>query len=327
MSIFPDEVPDVAVVPVGGPPDAAVECVGDAVERELGVTVTVFDTQSGPDPDHDDVAVDGGEVLGRTAEPVTDDFDLAVGVTDASLRVADRVGVFGASSAGGNVSVISTAHVIDDAPLDDEERARMEKLALHAIGRLFGFESHDGCVMQSADVVPELDDRPRTFCDDCASRLRDPETAPEPPEWHAVTKELEQFRTAKRWSEGDVRVTEYPVYALGWLVDALSRARSRLPTVAGVPRPVRAFVHESYRTVHFWVLVFTYLLVYALVVVGGLGGYGTVVGAEPSNVLTWTIAVVGLPTAYVVHLLLRGVASGLFRGAIEGTRDGLRAEE
>lgn len=329
MAPFPHGVPNVAVVPVGDPPQESVQCVSDALERKLGVSTSVFDAQPVPETERDSDWVEAGELLGQTAEPVREEFDLAVGVTDARMKTLDKYDLFGTRSAGGNVATVSTTRVLDGESRDELERRRMGKLALHAVGGLFGFENHRSCVMQSADTVSDIDDRPATFCDECRRRLEDPETAPESPEWHAVTKELEQFRTAKRWAEGEIRLTEYPLFALGWMVDTLSRVRSNLPSTSGlsVPRSLRAFFHESYRTIRFWVLVLTYFATFALVVFAGFLGYETVAGSQPSDAVTWSIVVLGLSTAYVVQLLARGIVGGLVVGVAEGTRKGLSAEE
>lgn len=329
MALFPHRVPNVAVVPVGNPPQASVQCVSDALERELGISTTVLDAQPAPESKRDSDWVEAGDILGRAAEPAEGEFDLAVGVTDVPMKTLDRYDIFGVRSAGGNVSSVSTTRVLDGESLDDLERCRMEKLALHAVGGLFGFEDHCGCAMQSADTVSDVDDRPATFCDGCRQRLEDPETAPEPPEWHAVTKELEQFETAQRWAEGDIRLTEYPLIALGWVVDTLSRVRSKLPSTSGLslPRSLRAFVHESYRTVRFWMLVLTYFATFALVVLGGLWGYEAIAGSSPSDAIAWLIVILGLPVAYLVQLVGRGITAGLFTGFVEGTREGLGTEK
>lgn len=324
MALFPHGVPNVAVVPVGNPPQASVQCVSDTLERELGVSTSIFDAQQAPEPERDSDWVEAGDILGQTAEPVGEAFDLAVGVTDARMKTLDKYDLFGSRSAGGNVAVVSTTRVLDDRSLDESERSRMEKLALHAFGGLFGFENHHGCAMQSADTVSDIDDRPGTLCDDCRQRLEDPETAPESPEWHAVTEELEEFKTAKRWAEGDIRLTEYPILALGWFVNTLSGMREKTP---GMSRDVRGTVHESYRTIRFWVLVLTYFSVFAVVAGVGLWGYEAVSGSKPSSVVSWVLVVVGLPTAYVVHDLLRAIVGGFFSGVAEGTREELRAEE
>ncbi|MFC4549645.1 MULTISPECIES: hypothetical protein [Halorussus] len=329
MSLLPHGAPRVAVVPVGGPSETAVRCAGDTLERELGVASTVFESQSTPDPEHDGGPVEADNLFARTADPVGEDFDLAIGVTDVPVRTADQFGLFGVTNRGGRLAVVSTDRVLDGESFDDEARRRLAKLCLYAVGGLFGFETHDGCVMQSANMLAELDDRPATFCDDCTRRLADPDTAPEPPKWRVVTTELEEFRTARRWAEGDVRLAEYPIIALGWLVVTLERVGSALTSVTdlSVPRSVRAFVHESYRTIRFWVLVLTYFATFVLVVAGGFRGYEAVTGSAPSDVVTWGVAILGLPVALVVHLVVRGIAAGLFVGAAEGTREGLRAEE
>lgn len=323
MSIFAHEVPKVALVPIGNPPETVLQHVRGVLGRELDLTVTVFEPQSVPDGQRD-THPEAGELLGRTADPVTDDFDMALGVTDSRFHIAGETDFFGVVNTEGNLAVLSIADALDGTPLSDEEQARLEKLALHSLGQILGFRSHDRCVMQSADTVSDLDDRPEAFCDDCASRLRDPDTAPEPPEWHVVTQELEEFNTAKRWAEGDIRLTEYPILALGWFVNTLSGVRKKIP---GASRDVRGLVHESYRTVRFWVLVLTYFLVFAVVAGVGLRGYEAVFGSEPSGVVSWALVVVGLPTAYVVHDLLRAIVGGLVFGVAEGTREGLRAEE
>jgi predicted Zn-dependent protease len=329
MSVFAHGAPNVAVVPVGDPPEATVECATDALKRELGITPTVFDRQTAPETEWDDGPVDSADLLGRTAEAVGEEFDLAIGVTDSRIKTLNKSGVFGVASAGGHISIVSTDPTPDELPADERERRQIEKLTLHQVGRLFGFEDHGGCVMQSADIIPDVDDRPASFCNDCTRRLGDSDTAPEPPEWHVVTEELEQFRTASRWAKGDIRLTEYPLFALGWFVDTLARLRSKLPSSPdiAVPRLLQAFIHESYRTIRFWVLVLTYFVTFALVVFAGFLGYEALAGSQPSDAVTWGIVILGLPTAYGVQLLARAIVAGLVVGVAEGTREGLRAEE
>ena len=329
MVIFPHgDAPTVAIVGVGDPDPAAVQAVADAYEETFEVPVAVGDPV--PLPDDEDAQSgfrDVHDVFGVLDDET--DADFTFGVTDEALAHGDDYRPFGVTVPGDGLVLLSTASLWDLSSTDEDERERLANVTRHFAGLTFGFDSHDGCVMAETASVTELDDRPATFCDDCARRLRDPDTAPEPPEWHVVTKDLEEFQTAMRWAEGDIRFAEYPIFALGWAVDTAWRIGSALPSLPNVtvPRSMRALVHESYRTIRFWWLVATYFAVFAGVVTVGFSGYETVFGGEPTDTATWVIAVAGLPLAFVVHAILRGVVGGAFAGLVLGTREGLRAEE
>ncbi|WP_158056374.1 zinc metalloprotease [Halorussus halophilus] len=325
MSIFPhDEVPTVRVVGVGDPDPGSVQVVAETYEAEFEVPVTVgetipLDDQSGQR--------DSADVLFALEE--TPELDFVIGVTDEKLYYRERNSIFGLVSWDEGYSLVSTGALHEDGPSETTKRERIENVTRHCAGQLFEFRSHKRCVMDGVDTLDELDDRPNDFCRDCADRLRREETAPEPPQWQVLTQGAEEMETAIRWSKGDIRLTEYPLFALGMVVDGVWRLWDWLPSSpsVSVPRSVRAFVHESYRTISFWWLVLTYFAVFLAVVGVGLTGYESATGGATSDVAMWAIVVAGLPIAYVVHAILTGIFGGLLAGTVTGVRDGLAAEK
>lgn len=343
MTIFPHgEAPSVAVVEFGDPAPGVRRQVTELYEAEFGVPVTELGSTPLPDAVSGDAGVIDAEELLDAADPGDDAYDFVLGVTDRELKHGTRYGIFGLWFQGGRAGVLSTAGLVDGEPDEPPARTRLRKVVLKGAGCLFGFGYHEDCVMSESSTVDNLDAKPGEFCDDCARRLRGAETAPEPPEWHAVTPELEEFGTAQRWAEGDVRLAEYPVLALGLGVLVLQRAGSALRLdralrAAGkfargvargslalssvtLPRPVRAFVHETYRLVRFSWRLLTFVLAYVVVA----GGLGTMVGPEnASTVEIWLILAGSLLGAYV----LSGLANGLLAGIVEGLGLGVRGLE
>lgn len=328
MSIFPhDETPTVTVAGVGDPDPDSVELVAETYEAEFGVPVSVEPTLPIPEQSSEAGQRDAGEIF-RTLEERTD-ADFTLGVTDEPIEFEDDFSVFGLAGQGGSAGLVSEGSLTIDAPTDAVERERIANATRHFAGRLFGFRSHEGCVMDGTRTLADLDDRPDEFCRDCADRLSGRETAPEPPHWEVLTEQAEETRTAIRWAQGDIRLAEYPLFALGMLVDGAWRLWRLVPSPHGValPRSIRAFAHESYRTIRFWWLIVTYFAVFLAVVGLGLNGYDSAAGGGSSDVATWAIVVAGLPVAYVVHAVLRGVFGGFLEATAAGARDGLPAEE
>lgn len=327
MTIFPHgAVPDVAVVPVGDPPAEALRVVSRTIEDTIDTPAPVRDPVAVPEGADLGEARDAADYQRATAE--AHDGDLVVGVTADELAwerydadsgeyyVEDEL--FGLVQVGGSVTVLSLARLAADAPPSDRFTERLRKVTRRHVGMLFGYEDCDGCVVAATPDLQALDAKPDEFCDDCARRLRDPETAPEPDDWHVTTAEIERIQ---RYAAGDLRLTDYPVLALGWLVVSLQRVAAALPSLSRVslPRPVRAFVHEVYRIGRFWWKVATFLLAYVVVA----GGLATVVGMENlSDALAWLLLVVSLPLAWLLGELANAILGGLVLGVVEGVRLG-----
>lgn len=326
--MFPhEETPTVTAVGVGDPDPDSVELVAETYEAEFGVPVSVEPTLSIPERSNGTGQRDAGDVF-RTLEEHTD-ADFTLGVTDELIEFDNDFSVFGLATRGGGTGLVSTGSLTIDAPTATVERERIANATRHFAGRLFGFRTHEGCVMSGTRSLSDLDERSDEFCRDCTDRLSGPKTAPEPPHWEVLTEQAEEARTAIRWAQGDIRLAEYPLLAIGMLVDGAWRLQRRVPSPSAValPRSVRAFAHESYRTVRFWWLILTYFAVFLAVVGLGLNGYESVAGGGSSDVATWAIVVAGLPVAYVVHAVLRSAFGGFFEATAAGARDGLSAEK
>lgn len=319
MSIFPhDEVPSVAVVRVGDPPDGAARAVVRTYEEGFGVPVD----DRGRIPVPGEVAGDPEPHAASAYEEAVDEhvdeaYDVTVAVTDRGLQHWGSE-TFGTWDDEAGRTVLSTDR-LTAAPEGDRWRERFRTLSRSMAGLLFGLEMHDGCVMAPASDPAELDDNPDTFCTDCEDLLTAERTAPEPPDWRVLTRQRAAARRADRWEQGDVRLHEYPFYLAGRAALGLLAVRDHLGgwSSPSLPRSVRAFVHETYRIGRFWWKVASFLLAYVVVA----GGLATVLGVENfSDVQAWLLLAASLPLAWLLSELANAILAGLARGVVEGFR-------
>lgn len=334
MSMLPhDEAPAVGVVAVGGPDRAVREAVAALWADEFGATTT--DLGSVPVPEsvpEDDEPVLLGDLLDAAAEAGGEDHDFVVGVTDLDVRTAGREFVFGYWNRREGVGLLSTARLSAGDPSPARARERLRTVVLNGAGALFGFYPHEDCVLDLArsaegedGSVGALDDVPAEFCEDCTERLTRPDTAPAPPEWRAATV---ANATASRWEEGDVRLVEYPFYVASEVVAFVVTLPIRLggDSPLGLPRPVRALGHESYRAARFWWKVLLFFGAYLVVAAALFGVLG--VDTDAPGALAWGLLVASLPLGWLVYLVVDavvvGVGVGLFVGVVEGVRSALR---
>ena len=324
MSIFPHgDVPAVEVVPVGDLPDVIVRGVARTVEETIEVAPTIRDPISPPEDADLESFRDAAAYQRAVGE--ASDADHVVGITDDDLAwhrydsdaeeyvVDDEI--FGLGEVGGSVAVVSLPKLVDDDPPRERIPGRVRKVTRRFVGMLFGYQDCTDCVNEASPDLAALDEKPEDFCEDCGRRLRDPETAPEPDDWHVRTGELEEFQ---RLMEGDYHLWEYPLVALGRILVALDPVRRRLPSLPSLPRPARAAVHESYRVARFWVLVIAFLGSVVAVAAGLYGVHESFVGSEPSDVAAWGILAASLLLGWILLEVLRAVFGGVLLGLYLG---------
>ncbi|WP_267639682.1 hypothetical protein [Haloarchaeobius amylolyticus] len=328
MSIFPhSQVPTVEVFSVDDVSPAAVAAVESVYEETFGIPVTRRGALGELDRDRDDDPPRASAYL-RTLAGASD-ADFAFAVTDRPLRLYGGDEVNGMFHDGEGVAVVTIDQLVDGDEFDADARVAFERLVRQFAGGLFGFQSHEDCVMASTEADRGLADIPDDFCDDCAKRLRGEDTAPEPDEWHVTTKELEEFETAMRWADGDIRLTEYPLIALGIAYNTVEDIGARLPSIGSraLPRSVRASIHKTYRSVRFVVNAVLFLVLAGATFVLLLDGYGALTGSEASTAVAFGGLVVAVVLGIVEHAIVTGIVGGLFQGFAEGAREGLGAEE
>ncbi|WP_439026525.1 hypothetical protein [Haloarchaeobius sp. DT45] len=331
MSIFPHpHVPTVEVFAADSVPSSAIDVVERVYEETFGVPVT----RRGALPGSGDHAVEGPISPYSHLETLEEqtDADFAYVLTDRPIEgtAGERGnGMYYRNEDQDGRAILTTAEVTGGESVAAQDHERLRKLATQFAGGLFGFDWHDDCVMAEFDGLDELDEKPAEFCDDCAQRFRGEDTAPEPDEWHVTTQTLEEFETAMRWADGDIRLTEYPLIALGVAYNTVEDIGAKLPNIGGttLPRSVRASIHKTYRSVRFVVNAVLFLVLAGASFVLLLDGYTAVSGGEPSTAVAFGGLVVALVIGFVAHAIVTGIFGGLVQGFAEGASEGLGAEE
>lgn len=332
MAVFPHgSAPRVAVVPIGDPPATACETVAETVGETLDLSVPVHRAIE-PPPDLESDAANAESVLERL-ETETGGIDLAVGVTDAPIRLDPHgFALFGVGLEFGTAGVVSTERLLEGTDPTDRERERLTKMALSVVGTMLGLRTYihdDGsgqpCAAAAKDVRFELEATPPSYCEDCRAALTGESPLLEPPEpdaWVVRPHDGETLAFVDRWQRGEPKWRDYPLIAAGFAVARAERIGGRMQSLlTGLPRPGPQWarrlprpVHTIYRIVSFWTTVFLYLgcIVLWLYALFSLSDW--LFGTELSTIGVLVVLLVSVGAGGYTGLFLKAIAKGVYDG-------------
>jgi archaemetzincin len=96
---------------------------------------------------------------------------VTLGVTGKDIYAKGMNFLFGEAELNGSRAIISVFRLT--TPNDNLYRERVVKEAVHEIGHVLGLiHCNNHCVMKFSNSVMEVDRKPISFCEDCASKIR-----------------------------------------------------------------------------------------------------------------------------------------------------------
>lgn len=169
----------IAIVPLQFDDGRLIEVVREAVARSFGVTALVVKAQISVEAGRDKLRnqVNSTWLLSLLRALPAENATKVLGVIDHDLFVPVLTYLFGEAELGGRAAVVSAHRFREEnyglPPSRTLLESRLISEAVHELGHTFGLThcSNIGCVMQSTIIVEELDQKDRSFCLQCETRL------------------------------------------------------------------------------------------------------------------------------------------------------------
>jgi len=177
----PPEPYRVALQPLGTASRGEVAVVKSNLEATYNCTVTILPDQPLPQEAWYEPRKRwrADRILDALEAVTPRDYDKVLALTERDISVPKEPypdwGIFGLGQMGGRPAVVSTFRLHRGRASEGLFRDRLEKVALHEVGHLFGLPHCPtaGCLMEDAKgTIATVDRGGKTFCATCEAALR-----------------------------------------------------------------------------------------------------------------------------------------------------------